>query len=238
MLEHLVARGEAGRALALLRRPGVPQELTYKFSPALVAAAPAEAVEAWMAAQPALNPRRARDTVPAEHGKINQPRYARCATSRLGLCESICGHWHTVIKSSHIQVSAQVPTHYHHVCSTAPLTRLHGHRHALDACGRIRQSTAGGCCRRCCDSARRAHRSGGGRRRCGTSSSASCTCARKTPRCISWPSPFTLCRWHPHPNICPNCPAKMCYPVWLAPLLSVGYRMAGLLETILCFISR
>ena len=68
VLEHLVTRGEAGRALALLRRPGVPQELSYKFAPALVAAAPAEAVDAWMAAQPALNPRHAHDHTILEQG--------------------------------------------------------------------------------------------------------------------------------------------------------------------------
>ena len=76
MLEHLVARGDAGRALALLRRPGVPQELTYKFAPALVAAAPADAVDAWMAAQPALNPRHELDAVPSEHGTLKSSRSA------------------------------------------------------------------------------------------------------------------------------------------------------------------
>lgn len=56
-MEHLVARGDAGRALALLRLPGTPRELAYKFAPALMAASPSAAVDAWLAAQPPLDPR-------------------------------------------------------------------------------------------------------------------------------------------------------------------------------------
>ena len=92
VLEHLVTRGEAGRALALLRRPGVSQELSYKFAPALVAAAPAEAVDAWMAAQPALNPRHV----------LSTPWHARfdascriCASPALPLGLMILSHPHS-----------------------------------------------------------------------------------------------------------------------------------------------
>jgi hypothetical protein len=48
----------AARALAVLRDPRVPQELVYRFAPALVAAAPRETVDAWIAARPPLDPRR------------------------------------------------------------------------------------------------------------------------------------------------------------------------------------
>lgn len=58
-MEHLVARGDAARALTLLRRPGTPRELTYKFAPALMAAAPDATVDAWLQAQPPLDPRSA-----------------------------------------------------------------------------------------------------------------------------------------------------------------------------------
>ncbi len=57
MVEHLVARGDAGKALALLRRPDIPRELVYKFAPALMAAAPAATIDACLAVQPPLDPR-------------------------------------------------------------------------------------------------------------------------------------------------------------------------------------
>lgn len=57
MVEHLVARGDAPRALTLLRWPGTPRELTYKFAPALMASAPDATVDAWLQAQPPLDPR-------------------------------------------------------------------------------------------------------------------------------------------------------------------------------------
>lgn len=44
MLEYLLQRGEAARALAVLRRPDVSRELFYKFAPGLMAAAPSETV--------------------------------------------------------------------------------------------------------------------------------------------------------------------------------------------------
>ena len=58
ILEYLVQHGEATRALAVLRRPGVSPELSYKFAPALMGLAPGDAVDAWMAASPPLDPRR------------------------------------------------------------------------------------------------------------------------------------------------------------------------------------
>ncbi len=48
---------QAQRALEVLRRPSVSQELHYKFAPALVALAPQLTVQAWMDAQPPLEPR-------------------------------------------------------------------------------------------------------------------------------------------------------------------------------------
>ena len=51
-------RGEADRALPVLRRPGVSQELWYKFAPTLMLTAPRLTVDAWMTAQPPLDPPR------------------------------------------------------------------------------------------------------------------------------------------------------------------------------------
>lgn len=58
VVEYLMQRGEAERALPVLRRPGVSLELWYKFAPALMALAPALTVDAWMAAHPPLDPPR------------------------------------------------------------------------------------------------------------------------------------------------------------------------------------
>ena len=44
MLEYLVQNKEAKRALAILRRPDVSQELFYKFAPGLMALAPGNTV--------------------------------------------------------------------------------------------------------------------------------------------------------------------------------------------------
>lgn len=44
VLDYLVVRGDAERALAILRRPDVSQELCYKFSPSLMALAPSATV--------------------------------------------------------------------------------------------------------------------------------------------------------------------------------------------------
>ncbi len=44
MLEYLLQREDAERAIALLRRPDVSQELFYKFAPGLMALAPQETV--------------------------------------------------------------------------------------------------------------------------------------------------------------------------------------------------
>lgn len=58
VVEYLMQRGEADRALPVLRRPGVSQELWYKFAPTLMLLAPAATVDAWMTAQPPLDPPR------------------------------------------------------------------------------------------------------------------------------------------------------------------------------------
>ena len=58
VVEYLMQRGEAERALPVLRRPGVSQELWYKFAPTLMLLAPAQTVDAWMTAQPPLDPPR------------------------------------------------------------------------------------------------------------------------------------------------------------------------------------
>ena len=57
-MEYLMQRGEADRALPVLRRPGASQELWYKFAPSLMLLAPAQTVDAWMTAQPPLDPPR------------------------------------------------------------------------------------------------------------------------------------------------------------------------------------
>lgn len=42
----------------MLRKPSVPRELTYRFAPGLLVAAPEAAVDLFVAAQPPLEPRR------------------------------------------------------------------------------------------------------------------------------------------------------------------------------------
>ena len=44
VLELLVQRGEARKALAVLRQPNLSPELAYKFAPPLMAAAPSDTV--------------------------------------------------------------------------------------------------------------------------------------------------------------------------------------------------
>jgi hypothetical protein len=86
VVEHLVARGDAPRALTLLRRPGTPRELTYKFAPALMAAAPDATVDAWLQAQPPLDPRCA---APRGAGRARPPSVTRlpvCSCARSGSC--------------------------------------------------------------------------------------------------------------------------------------------------------
>eukprot|EP00898_Chlorokybus_atmophyticus_P003117 jgi/Chlat1/3806/Chrsp259S03935 len=58
VLSHHIQRGDAAKALSLLRRPRVPQELVYKFAPALMALDPVATVDAWIAAGANLTPRR------------------------------------------------------------------------------------------------------------------------------------------------------------------------------------
>lgn len=91
VLEILLQRGEAGRALAVLRRPGVSPELLYKFAPELVAAAPGPTVDAWLAAQPALEPRRLLPALlrlgeagASAEARAHALRYVRFCVGRLG----------------------------------------------------------------------------------------------------------------------------------------------------------
>jgi hypothetical protein len=52
------ARGDAPRAVAVLRRPNVPPELHYSVAPRLFALAPRAAVDLWLAAGDLLDPAR------------------------------------------------------------------------------------------------------------------------------------------------------------------------------------
>ena len=58
VVEYLMQKGDAEQALPVLRRPGVSQELWYKFAPALMLLSPGPTVDAWMTAQPPLDPPR------------------------------------------------------------------------------------------------------------------------------------------------------------------------------------
>ncbi|CAI5527635.1 unnamed protein product [Closterium sp. Naga37s-1] len=48
VIEHFIRQGDADSAIAVLRRPSVPLELLYKFSPALVLLAPSSTVDLWI----------------------------------------------------------------------------------------------------------------------------------------------------------------------------------------------
>jgi hypothetical protein len=58
VLELLVQRREAERALEVLRKPSVSPELAYRYAPSLVSLAPAQTIQAWIEASPPLDPRR------------------------------------------------------------------------------------------------------------------------------------------------------------------------------------
>ncbi|KAL4423908.1 hypothetical protein ABPG75_001209 [Micractinium tetrahymenae] len=90
LLEYLLQRQEAERALEVLRRPSVSQELYYKFAPALVAQAPALTVQAWIDVQPPLEPRRLLPALlhfgepgSSAAGRAEALKYVRFCISRL-----------------------------------------------------------------------------------------------------------------------------------------------------------
>lgn len=58
VIEHLLAAGEVERALEVLRKPSVSEELAYKFASTLAKANPAATVQSWIDASPPLDPRR------------------------------------------------------------------------------------------------------------------------------------------------------------------------------------
>lgn len=58
VVSHHLAKGDAQKAIQVLRRPGVPPELYYTFAPQLLALSPTAAVDAWIAAGDALEARR------------------------------------------------------------------------------------------------------------------------------------------------------------------------------------
>ena len=58
VVSHHLGRGDAARAVAVLRRPGVSPELHYAVAPRLFALAPRAAVDLWLAAGDALEPAR------------------------------------------------------------------------------------------------------------------------------------------------------------------------------------
>eukprot|EP00887_Chlorella_sp_A99_P003324 scaffold26.g3324.t1 len=94
VLEYLLQRGEAQQALSVLRKPSAGTELTYKFAPALMALAPAAAVQSWIDAVPPLDPAR---LLPAllqygepgadPQGTAEALKYVRYCLSQLGSTE-------------------------------------------------------------------------------------------------------------------------------------------------------
>lgn len=58
VVSHHLSKGDAQKAIQVLRRPSVPPELYYTFAPQLLALSPAAAVDAWIAAGDALEARR------------------------------------------------------------------------------------------------------------------------------------------------------------------------------------
>ena len=91
VLELLVQRGEAERALEVLRKPSVNTELAYRYAPALVALAPAQTVQAWLETSPPLDPRRLLPALLhlAEHSappaaRAEALRYVRHCVERAG----------------------------------------------------------------------------------------------------------------------------------------------------------
>ena len=95
VLELLVQRGAAERALEVLRKPSVSPELAYRYAPALVAIAPAQTVQSWIDSSPALDPRRLlpallhlaeRDAPPAVRAEAL--RFVRYCVDRMGCVDS------------------------------------------------------------------------------------------------------------------------------------------------------
>lgn len=58
VIAHHVRADDPLKALAVLRRPSIPPELHYKFAPTLMAKAPRETVDAWLAMGTQLDARR------------------------------------------------------------------------------------------------------------------------------------------------------------------------------------
>nr|XP_025614423.1 vacuolar sorting protein 18 isoform X2 [Arachis hypogaea] len=57
VVHHYIQQGEAKKALEVLQKPSVPEDLQYKFAPDLIALDAYETVESWMATKN-LNPRK------------------------------------------------------------------------------------------------------------------------------------------------------------------------------------
>jgi len=90
-LECLVQRGEAERALEVLRKPSAGSELAYRYASALVALAPAQTVQSWIDSSPALDPRRLlpavlhlADATAPRAARDEALRYVRHCVTRLG----------------------------------------------------------------------------------------------------------------------------------------------------------
>lgn len=90
-LELLVQRGEAERAMDVLRKPSVNVELAYRYAPALVALAPAQTVQSWIESTRPLDPRRLlpallhlADASAPHAARLEALRYVRHCVTRLG----------------------------------------------------------------------------------------------------------------------------------------------------------